>query len=173
MNKDKKSDIVDDANSDVVSWHAITIDECIIKLKGNQNLLQIGLSSKEAVERLAQYGPNKMSQVEKETIWQKIWNQVANVLVFILIMIAAVSAARAIVEMVVPEEPNGQTILTSWVQVGLIILVITVNTYIGIKQEGSAEEAAEALKNMLSADARVLRDGEEKLIPADEVVPVM
>jgi magnesium-transporting ATPase (P-type) len=173
MGKDPERD-VEDVDREVVSWHAISIEESITKLRCDKNLLQVGLSSTEAAERLQTYGYNKMSQAEKETIWQKIWKQVANVLVCILVVVAVVSAARAIVEVIVPMnggEPDGQTILTSWVQVGLITLVITVNTFIGIKQEGSAEEAAEALKNMLSADARVLRDGEEKLIPADEVVP--
>jgi len=167
----KDPEIVETVDREVVSWHAITLEESILKLRANENLLQSGLSTEEATERLATYGPNKMSEAVKETIWEKIWKQISNVLVCILVVVALVSAARAIVEMTVPAEPDGQTILTSWVQVGLITLVITVNTYIGIVQEGSAEEAAEALKNMLSADARVLRDGEEKLIPADQVVP--
>ena len=45
------------------------------------------------------------------------------------------------------------------------------NTTIGIYQEGSAEKAAEALKNMLSSDAVLIRDGKEAKIPANEVVP--
>ena len=46
-----------------------------------------------------------------------------------------------------------------------------INTIIGIYQEGSAEAAAEALKNMLSSDAIVLRDGKEIRIPAETLVP--
>ena len=68
-----------------------------------------------------------------------------------------------------PLIPN--KIVTNWIQVGIIVAVIVINTYIGIVQEGSAEQAAEALKNMLSSDARVLRDGQEKMIPAEELVP--
>lgn len=170
MGKDLEQGAGETVDRDIVSWHAITSEDAIVKLRANENLLQTGLSSSEAEERLAMYGPNKMTEAKKETIWEKIWKQIANVLVCILVVVAIVSAARAIVEQVRPE-PNGQTILTSWIQVGLITLVITVNTYIGIKQEGSAEKAAEALKNMLSADARVLRDGEEKMIPASQVVP--
>lgn len=158
------------AEREAVSWHALTYDESILKLRCNENLLQTGLSSDEAAKRLEEYGPNKISEQEKETIWQKIRKQIADVLVCILVLIALVSAARAIVEQVRPDS-NNQTILTNWIQVGLIILVITINTYIGIAQEGSAQVAAEALKNMLSADALVLRDGEEKMIPAENVVP--
>jgi len=166
----KKEEVAFAAPPDI-SWHVTSIEETIRNLKCDEDLRKKGLSSTEAAERLAMYGPNKLSEQEKETIWQKIWNQVANVLVCILVTVAVVSAARAIVEATVPAEPDGQTILTSWIQVGLITLVITVNTYIGIAQEGSAEKAAEALKNMLSADARVLRDGIEKMIPAQDVVP--
>lgn len=156
---------------EVVSWHALSVDECITRLRCDADLCKAGLTSAQAAERLEQYGPNKMSEAEKETLCQKIWKQVANVLVCILVVVAVVSAARAIVEQVAVAEPNGTTILTSWVQVGLITTVITVNTIIGIIQEGSAEAAAEALKNMLSADARVIRDGKETMIPAIDVVP--
>jgi len=48
---------------------------------------------------------------------------------------------------------------------------LSLNTCIGIYQEGSAEKAAEALKNMLSADAVVIRDGKEIKLPADQLVP--
>lgn len=96
---------------------------------------------------------------------EKIWNQVANVLVGILLFVAIVSAIRA------ATADNSQVILTNWIQVGLILFVITLNTTIGIIQEGSAEKAAEALKNMLSADAVVIRDGKETKVPAQKLVP--
>ena len=152
------------------SWHALTIGETISKLQCAEKLTTVGLSSSDVARHQEKYGLNKMTEPEKETIWQKIWHQVANVLVCILVIVALVSAARAIVEML-QEKPNGTTVLTSWVQLGLITLVITVNTIIGIKQEGSAEKAAEALGNMLAPNARVIRDGVEGMIPATEVVP--
>jgi magnesium-transporting ATPase (P-type) len=138
-----------------------------------------GLSNAEAARRLEKYGPNLMSASKKETIWYKIWKQMSNVLVAILLLIAIVSAARAIVEEVrkipdndpIAKENSKTTILTSWIQVGLIAIVIIVNTTIGIIQEGSAEKAADALKGMLSADARIIREGNETMISASEVVP--
>ena len=63
------------------------------------------------------------------------------------------------------------TRFASWFQVALIVSVITLNTWIGIYQEGNAEKAADALKNMLSTDARVIRGGKEIMIPAGEIVP--
>lgn len=170
MGKKDEENAAQEPEAEVVPYHVLSKEETIVKLRCREDLLQTGLTQVEATERLAEFGHNQLSEGEKETIWQKIWKQVANVLVAILVFIAAISAIRAIVEQV-RDKPDGQTVLTSWVQVGLITLVITVNTYIGIAQEGSAAEAAEALKNMLSADARVIRDGEEKMVPATEVVP--
>jgi magnesium-transporting ATPase (P-type) len=172
MGKDAENN-VEAVEQEAVSWHALTVDEAILKLRADADLCKKGLTTAQATERLEEYGYNKMSEAEKETIWEKIWKQVANVLVAILVVVALVSAARAIVEQTVvkKEDRNSTTILTSWVQVALITTVITVNTFIGILQEGSAEKAAEALKNMLSADARVIRDGKEVMIPALNVVP--
>jgi len=148
----------------------MSIEASLARLKLAPDLRKTGLTTEQAKARFEEYGPNKMTEGEKETIWQKIWHQVANVLVCILVIVAVVSAARGIVEQF-QDQPNSVTILTSWIQVGLITGVITINTAIGILQEGSAEKAAEALKNMLSSDARVVRDGKEKMIPGIEVVP--
>jgi len=158
--------------AEVISWHAISVEDTVKQLKCDENVTDVGLTKEEAARRLAEYGPNKMTPAKKETIWQKIWKQIANVLVCILVVVALISAARAIVEMLRPEDvKDPTTILTSWVQVGLITTVITVNTIIGIVQEGSAEKAAEALSGMLSTDALVIRDGQEQKVPGEDVVP--
>jgi len=159
-----------DVYKEVISWHTLSPEATIARLSLNADVLKTGITSADAKKRIEEYGLNKMTEAEKETIWQKIWKQVANVLVCILVVVALVSAARAIVE-IYQDEPDSTTILTSWIQVGLITGVITINTLIGILQEGSAEKAAEALKNMLSSDARVIRDGKDQMIPGMEVVP--
>jgi len=155
---------------ETASWHILTINEIISHLNCHENITTDGLSLSEVTRRAEKYGLNKMTETEKENLWQKIWEQLSNILVCILVVVAFISAARAIVEML-GDDPNPTIILTSWFQVGLISLVITVNTIIGIKQEGSAEKAAEALGNMLAPNARVIRDGVEDMIPATEVVP--
>jgi len=170
MGKKIEDAVVGDVYKETISWHILSKQETITRLSLPADLRQIGLTSADAKARLAEYGPNRMTEAERETIWQKIWKQIANVLVCILVLVAVVSAARAIVE-VYQENPNATTILTSWIQVGLITGVITINTAIGILQEGSAEKAAEALKNMLSSDARVIRDGREQMVSGLEVVP--
>jgi magnesium-transporting ATPase (P-type) len=148
-----------------IPWHSMTVDACVKELNCDDNLTDVGLSASAAAKRLEEYGPNKLTEARKKTLLERIWAQVANVLVGILMVVAIVSMVRAITA------DNNDDIVTNWIQVGIIVGVITVNTWIGIVQEGSAEEAAEALKNMLSSDARVKRDGKEIMIPAEELVP--
>ena len=53
----------------------------------------------------------------------------------------------------------------------LIVLIVILNAVMGVYQEGKAEKALDALKNMSAPHARVIRDGEEKIIDASELVP--
>jgi magnesium-transporting ATPase (P-type) len=137
----------------------------IKELELSDDLPSKGLTNEQAAARLEEYGPNKLTEARKKTLLERIWHQVNNVLVLILVIVAIVSAVRALTTDV------PQNIVTNWIQVGIIVGVIVINTWIGIVQEGSAEQAAEALKSMLSSDARVLRSGQEKMIPAQELVP--
>lgn len=147
------------------SWHAMSVEEVVAALGLKSDVVKMGLSSEDASERLERFGPNKMTEGVKKTLCQRIYDQVANVLVGILVFVAVISAIRAGVA------TDANTIVTNSIQVFLIVLVITVNTIIGIVQEGSAEKAAEALKNMLSTNALVLRNGKEVEVPSAEVVP--
>src|SRR5262249_52815602 len=49
--------------------------------------------------------------------------------------------------------------------------VVILNALLGFIQEGKAEKALESIRNMLSAEARTLRGGETRMIPAEELVP--
>jgi P-type E1-E2 ATPase len=87
----------------------------------------------------------------------------------VLLTVAVVSAIQGVQYVVMGQ--TGQNIFSAWFQVGLILGVITLNTWIGIYQEGNAEKAADALKSLLSTDARVIRGGKEIMIPAGDIVP--
>jgi len=152
--------------ADPAPWHTMSVGEVIKELGVSSDIEKNGLTKAEAKERLEKYGENKLTEKEKETLLQKIWNQVNNVLVLILFIVAVISFVSIFV---IPPEINPA--YTAWIQIAIILGVIIINTIIGIYQEGSAEEAAEALKAMLSSDAQVLRDGEKNLIPANEIVP--
>lgn len=161
----KKAEVVDNPQLNQAPWHTMTVAESIAKLGGMSGSESTGLTKAEADERLAKYGPNQMTEKDKTTLLQRIWHQINNVLVYVLITVAVVSLIQAVTT------DDGETQFTAWFQVCLIVGVITLNTWIGIYQEGNAEKAADALKNMLSTDARVVRDGKETMIPANQLVP--
>jgi len=148
-------------------WHTLTVAETISTMGLKEGHEKNGLSAAEAAERLAKYGPNKMTEKDKVTIWQRIWHQINNVLVYVLLTVAVVSLVQATA--LPSDDPQQQ--FSSWFQVALILGVITLNTWIGIYQEGNAEKAADALKNMLSSEARVIRGGQEVMVPAGDIVP--
>jgi len=147
----------------------MSVEESIKKMGLKEDLAKTGLTADEAAARLTKYGPNQMTEKEQKTIWQRIWHQINNVLVYVLLTVAVVSAIQGV--QYVAMNMGGQNIFAAWFQVGLIVGVIVLNTWIGIYQEGNAEKAADALKNMLSTDARVIRGGKEIMIPAGDIVP--
>lgn len=102
-----------------VPWHSMELEDVYSKLKKDSGLLKSGLTTAEAAARLEEYGENRLSEKRKVTLLEKIWAQVANVLVGILVFVAVVSAIRA------ATATDSDTILTNWIQVGLITFVIT------------------------------------------------
>ncbi|CAB9525266.1 Sodium/potassium-transporting ATPase subunit alpha [Seminavis robusta] len=142
-------------------WHVLDTDAAMETLKTSRQ----GLSSSKAAEFLEKYGYNELTEKKKKTLLERIWAQVNNVLVGILAVVAVVSAAKA------ATAKSTEDAITNWLEVALIIFVISLNAWIGIMQEGSAEKAANALKSMLSSDAEVVRDGRNTEIPARELVP--
>jgi magnesium-transporting ATPase (P-type) len=146
-------------------WHAMSKEDVFKELEVGANIRKSGLTSAEAAKRLEKYGPNQLSEKRKVTLLEKIWHQLNNVLVGILLFVAVISVIRAFT----PNENNPA--LNNWIQVGIIISVLVINTAIGIVQEGSAEKAAEALKAMLSSAAIVVRDGKETEVAGSDIVP--
>lgn len=146
-------------------WHTLSIEETTKQMGLKDDLVKVGLTTDEAAARLEKYGPNKMTEKVKVTLLQRIWHHLNNVLVLVLAIVAVVSLIQAVTT------DDSNTRFTAWFQVALICSVITLNTWIGIYQEGNAEKAADALKNMLSSEARVIRGGKEIMIPAGDIVP--
>lgn len=113
-----------------------------------------GLSPAEAQKRFEKYGPNTLKEKKKQTLLQKILAQFKDVMVIILIVASVVSA-----------------FLDEYIDAGVIIAIVIINAVLGVLQEGKAEKAIEALKKMASPQARVLRGGQQRLLPAAELVP--
>ena len=118
-----------------------------------------GLSDAEAAARLAKYGKNNLRQNKQKSIWKMIWEQLTDVMVIILIIAAVFSLVMHFVD--------GEGLAECIV----ILVVIALNATIGVIQEKKAANALEALKNMTAPTARVLRQGEESVVPASELVP--
>ena len=114
-----------------------------------------GLSDAEAAARLAKYGKNNLRQNKQKSIWKMIWEQLTDVMVIILIIAAVFSLVMHFVD--------GEGLAECIV----ILVVIALNATIGVIQEKKAANALEALKNMTAPTARVLRQGEESVVPAD------
>jgi Ca2+-transporting ATPase len=108
--------------------HVLITEQCLSDLKATRQ----GLSTAEAKTRLEQYGFNhQLSEKDKKTLLQRIWGQVNNILVLILIVVAIVSASKAVTA------KETEDLITNWLEVALIIFVITLNAWIGIMQVSS------------------------------------
>jgi Ca2+-transporting ATPase len=104
---------------DPLPWHTMTKEEVYKELDLKDDILTTGLTDAEAEERLEKYGYNKLTEKEKETIWQKIWNQINNVLVLILFIVAVISLISAFI---IPNDINPR--YTNFIQIAIILGVI-------------------------------------------------
>lgn len=116
-----------------------------------------GLSTAQAKERLDAYGYNELDEGEKRSLLSKFIDQFKDLMIIILLVAAALS--------VITEGMHGLT------DACIILAVVVLNAAFGVYQEGQAEAAIEALKNMSSPLARVRRDGSIVEIDSRELVP--
>lgn len=121
----------------------------------------IGLSAEQVQERKSRYGENKLKEKKKKSLFAKFISQFKDVMILILIAAAVISFTIACIE----QNPR------EFFEPALILLIVIVNAIIGVAQENKAEKALDALKNMSAPHARVIRNGEEKIINASEIVP--
>ena len=119
-----------------------------------------GLSTQQAQERLAKYGPNKLKEAEKLSLFQRFVEQLKDPMLIILLAAAAVSALTGML--------SGHS---EWAEVIIIRAVVLLNAILGVIQESKAEAAIEALQNMTAATCKVLRDGKMVVLPSTELVP--
>ena len=120
-----------------------------------------GLYSDQVKKLQVEFGPNKLNEKKKKTNLQRFLEQFKDVMIIILLIAAVISFVIACIE--------GD--LMEFFEPVLILLIVVLNAIMGMVQESKAEKALDALKNMSAPHARVLRDGEEKVIDASELVP--
>ncbi len=112
-----------------------------------------GLSTERAATLLAAHGPNALPEEKSKPGWLRFIDQYRTYMQLILIGAAIVSAA-----------------VGEWNTAILLIALTLLNAVVGLRQEGKAESAMNALKSMMKVTARVRRGGSELAVPAEVVV---
>jgi len=133
-----------------MDFHTITAEEALARLKSNRQ----GLSEAEAAKRRAQSGANILIEGKKRGLFFKILEQLSNPMIIILIAASAVSG-----------------FFGEAADMLIIFAVITLNTVVGVVQEGRAEKAIARLKSMTVTFSRVKRNGETVRLAASGLVP--
>lgn len=116
--------------------------------------LESGLDGPTASDHLTQYGPNRFKEEAPTPMWVRFLHQFKDTMIIILLVAALLSG-----------------IVGELIDAIIILLIVVLNAILGIVQEDKAEKALKALKAMSAPGAKVIRDGVEQLIPADQVVP--
>ncbi|HSL43813.1 MAG TPA: cation-translocating P-type ATPase [Anaerolineales bacterium] len=132
-------------------WHALEREELLRTLEAS---IDQGLSSHEAERRLQSAGPNQLEEAKPVTLWQMIWEQLNSFVVYLLIIASAISA-----------------VLSDYLEAGVILAIVVLNTILGVIQERRAEQALSALKKMAAPEAQAIRDGSRQTVPANQLVP--
>jgi P-type Ca2+ transporter type 2C len=132
------------------TWYSASPEDVAARLGVDPS---VGLSSAKAAELLESHGPNALPAEAAVPGWRRFLDQYRSYMQIILVAAAIVSLA-----------------IKEW-STGVVLILITVlNAVVGMRQEGKAQSAMNALKAMVKASARVRRDGSEAEIPAEEVV---
>jgi len=125
-----------------------------------------GLPTAEVQKRQQQYGPNKLKDGEKKSLFRRFLDQLMDPMLIILMIAAAVSAGTTVMHNVQnPDHPEGLA------EVFIILIVVLLNAVLGVLQESKAEAAIEALQTMTAATCKVLRDGKQVSVLSQELVP--
>jgi len=125
-------------------FYNINIDEIEKELKTSSN----GLTQKEVIKRILQYGENKLPKKKKDSIIKIFFNEFKDPIV-ILLLFAVVASFIA-----------GEV-----VDALAIILIVLIDIIMGTYQENKANNTAEALEKLVTEKTKVVRDG--KVVEVD------
>lgn len=135
-----------------VVWHTKSIEEAAEKLNTD---LKTGLGAKEAENRITDYGYNELEEKKGRTPFKIFISQFNDFMIWILIAAAFISGIiiREITDAIV------------------ILVILIINSVLGFIQEFRAERALQALKELASPSALVIREGREKSVYSKNLVP--
>ena len=130
--------------------HAMSATESLAALGATA----AGLSQGEAEARLLRHGPNRLPEQRRRSALMRFLAQFHNVLIYVLLGAAVITAGLGHV-----------------VDTAVIVAVVVANALIGFVQEGRAEQAMEAIRQMLAPRTTVLRDCKRRSVDGAVVVP--
>jgi magnesium-transporting ATPase (P-type) len=130
--------------------HARSVEQVLAELRASAD----GLSTHEAERRLREVGPNRLPDPAPQHLLVRIAKHVNDLLIYLLLVAATVTA-----------------LLQHWIDSAVILGVVVINAVIGFVQEGKAEEALAGIRELLSLDAHVRRDGHWTRVAAEVLVP--
>ena len=117
-----------------------------------------GLQTDEAARRLERDGRNRLQEAKKDSLVKRFFAQMADPMILILLAAALVSGVTSFYA------------CESFADVCIILVVVLVNSALGVFQESKAEKAIEALQELSAAQSRVLRGGTVTVVPSEELV---
>ena len=133
------------------------------KVLQSLNTSKDGLNDVEANARLEKNGKNKLAEGKKVTALERFLSQLANPMIIVLLVAAAINLVTVIIE----RAKGGNE---SFAEFFIIVGVVLLNAILGVVQEGKAEQAVEALKEMTASTCKVLRDGKLVAIKNEDIV---
>jgi Ca2+-transporting ATPase len=135
---------------------ALYFDRSVEKLLGmfSQTNKDHGLPDALVPALREQYGTNQLPSPPRPNPFKMMWEQLTDFMVLILIAAAIVEAAE--------KEFNSMIVL---------LIVVVLNTIIGFSQEWKASKTLNALMNLSVPQARVIRDGQQKFVESEDLVP--
>ena len=131
-------------------YYQQTVDETLENIHSTVD----GLSSAEASARLQQYGENALPQKPGKPAWLRFLAHFNDVLIYVLL-------AAALLKL----------IMGHWIDMFVILGVAVINALIGHIQESNAEKSLQSIRNMLSSEAVVVRQGSHETVPTTALVP--
>lgn len=135
-------------------WYQMSTEDVFSRLETSDS----GLSSSEAQQRLKKFGLNELKP-KNPSILKRFLRQFNSPLVYVLLAAGAITGTLTL---------RGEHMLPD---TAVIFGVVILNVILGFIQEGKTESALEALSQMVVRECLVIRDGEQKVIPARELVP--
>ncbi|WP_074857332.1 cation-transporting P-type ATPase [Nitrosospira briensis] len=132
------------------AYHALSAEDVLAGIEASPT----GLSATEAAQRLQLYGPNELPATPARHPVVRFLSHLNNALIYFLLAAAVVTWS-----------------LGHFVDASVILAVVLVNAIVGFIQEGKAENALNAIRNMASPQATVMRDGHRSRVSVADLVP--